>query len=301
MNNENIGHNFVYGKNGKGSNFESRNNVLFSYSNVLAMKLNSGIILISDAIATYSSSSSRHALHLNRAIGYGTDASEKTITIYRNDLSDLSHFENKRTQKAAVKHEVSHAIETIKDLLIKQSRARKHNYFLEIENYIENTEKIIENFGIDKRSAEFKEFLIFSDLEELKNNYTDIIQVHKDNEEKKRKKEINKQHAKRSEKIEYFTGMSKQELKNYTKKELANYDFLNVKKDQLCTSRNLCVDLREARILYKSLLAGKDIIGQKIGYYTIISHNKNMVKIGCHNILIKELHRIFNIDSVQVA
>ena len=51
------------------------------------------------------------------------------------------------------------------------------------------------------------------------------------------------------------------------------------------------VPVKEAKILYLRIKAGKDVKGFKIGYYTVISINGTL-KIGCHNIEKNEMDRL---------
>jgi len=57
------------------------------------------------------------------------------------------------------------------------------------------------------------------------------------------------------------------------------------------TSQGANVPVKDAKVLYKMILAGKDIKGYRIGYYTVISIN-GALKIGCHNINIDSMHTI---------
>lgn len=74
---------------------------------------------------------------------------------------------------------------------------------------------------------------------------------------------------------------------NFVKSEF-NYLRISLDKNFVETSGNLKVDIKEAKILYLMIKAGKDIKGHKIGYYTVISINGTL-KIGCHNIERKEI------------
>jgi hypothetical protein len=56
------------------------------------------------------------------------------------------------------------------------------------------------------------------------------------------------------------------------------------------TSQNVKVTVKEAKILYNMIQAGKDIKGFRISNYTVISINGTL-KIGCHNINIESMHR----------
>ena len=283
MNNGNVAHSFVYRDNGKGGNFEATNGTLWSYSSVLAIHKDKWIV-VSDNIRNYSSTSRRHYSHLCNAIN---DWDMVAITYY-NEPQDM-RFEPKRR----INDEIEDAVKSIKQMLIRQSRARTRTYFDAIEARMSNTKKLIAIYGVDKRSGGYRELLKYEDIEALKENYKDMIAGYKKIEDKRRAKEILAQYKRRYDKIQSLTSMTDKEMQNYTKTDIVTKDFVYRKGDeQLCTTQNLCVDYREAKILFSRLVGGKDVIGAKIGYYTIISHNKKEVKIGCHNILLKELERV---------
>lgn len=63
---------------------------------------------------------------------------------------------------------------------------------------------------------------------------------------------------------------------------------LRIEDGEVVTSQGARVPIREAKILFARLRAGKDIIGFKIGYYTVLSVN-GCIKIGCHRITREEI------------
>lgn len=67
--------------------------------------------------------------------------------------------------------------------------------------------------------------------------------------------------------------------------------YLRVKDGYVETSQSARVPEREARILYNAHKAGKKVIGSKISDFTVLSVN-GTVKIGCHEIDMKEVERI---------
>lgn len=282
MTNQQLGHAFVYAsmtENGNASNFSFNGNVLYSYSSILCVK-NEGYFIISEPIAHYSNSSSKHHNHLTRAI----PNMDKVIYLNRT----LSYDE---TLKSIDINDLKNSVlEPIKDLLLKQSRARKYSYFDSINRLIKKGFILCEHGSIDKRSKVYKEFikLAHSDIEK---DYIELIEAHKKEEEKRKKKIAKQRYEKNLKYLENFTGVS---MKDYTPSQIDTFDFLCIKEDKLCTNRGVCVDLQEANILYKRLVSNKDIIGAKIGYYTILNKNDKFVTIGCHKILIKELKRVLS-------
>jgi hypothetical protein len=68
-------------------------------------------------------------------------------------------------------------------------------------------------------------------------------------------------------------------------------DYLRISKDgeQVETSQGIKVDTKEAKVLFSMIQSGRDIIGHKIGNYTVISMNGSL-KVGCHNITKTEIN-----------
>lgn len=81
--------------------------------------------------------------------------------------------------------------------------------------------------------------------------------------------------------------------KNFVNCKLNNESFVRLSKDgeKIETSKGVKVDAKEAKKLYQLIKAGKDIKGYKIDYYTVISLN-GVLKIGCHNINVKNMHKV---------
>lgn len=70
-------------------------------------------------------------------------------------------------------------------------------------------------------------------------------------------------------------------------------EILRISKDGLFieTSAGARVNIKSALLLYKLIQAKRDIKGYQIDYYTVISINGTL-KIGCHNIDMKSVHKI---------
>lgn len=67
---------------------------------------------------------------------------------------------------------------------------------------------------------------------------------------------------------------------------------LSLDKKQIETSGGVNIETKKAKVLYKLIEAGKDIKGFKLDYYTVIGIQDNILKIGCHNIPLKEVETI---------
>lgn len=57
------------------------------------------------------------------------------------------------------------------------------------------------------------------------------------------------------------------------------------------TSQQISIDVKECRVLYKLIEAGKDVHGYKIDRYTVISCN-GVLTVGCHRITKEEINKI---------
>jgi hypothetical protein len=117
----------------------------------------------------------------------------------------------------------------------------------------------------------------------------DELKVLQDKDRKRRNKEAQKEKEKLKIEINAFLNYKTDYINNYK----INDAYIRISKDKKCieTSKGVKVPVREARALYNKILKGEDIKGFKIGYYTVISL-KSKLKIGCHNINLKNMHEV---------
>lgn len=174
---------------------------------------------------------------------------------------------------------------SVNELYKKWIKARKPEIYLsEINRLFTKLNEYIEYRKLKvKRSSEYKSI---SKIYKLVNNDTkvDLEQFRKEqkrNEQQKKRKELKK-------KLNLFYT-----YKTNFVRTGQNEDFLRLSKcsNYVETTQGVKVDVNEAKILYKMILAGKDIKGYKIGYYTVIGLN-GVLKIGCHRINKKSMHEI---------
>ena len=67
---------------------------------------------------------------------------------------------------------------------------------------------------------------------------------------------------------------------------------LRVRENEVETTHGAKVPVIEARKLYRALEKGLDIVGQRIGYYTVSRVTEEALIIGCHTIPMSEVQRI---------
>jgi len=132
--------NHILGRNnkthGNGSHFSYSYNVLYSYNSTLAeWDQDKKVLLINDHIANYSNTSKRHALHMERAL-MGENITK--LYLYGTLVAQT---------------------EMLRDLILKQERARKYDYTNEINELIQNIDLYVEYLNVDKRTKEYKEYL----------------------------------------------------------------------------------------------------------------------------------------------
>lgn len=67
---------------------------------------------------------------------------------------------------------------------------------------------------------------------------------------------------------------------------------LRISGDKVETSRGAEVPTIEARMLYRMLKSGRDIVGRKVGHFTVSQLTETDIHIGCHVIPMSEVERI---------
>ena len=176
---------------------------------------------------------------------------------------------------------------TITSYLQKLPRARENKeYYLKqilklfrsLNNYLEYTETKAKVSKLPK----YKEIeTIVQRLETEKE--TILKEVAELNKRKaQREKEKQKEQIKlwRNHEIRYINKSAKSLLR------------LSLDKKQIETSGGVNIETKKAKVLYKLIEAGKDIKGFKLDYYTVLGIKDNILKIGCHNIPLKEVETI---------
>jgi glutaredoxin-related protein len=100
-------------------------------------------------------------------------------------------------------------------------------------------------------------------------------------------KEAKNQAIKQSENIAKFRNHKTDRVRSKL-----DYLRLSFDKTHLETSQGVKIEIKEAKILNNLISKGKDIKGFKLGYYTVIGLANNILKVGCHNIELKEINLI---------
>lgn len=164
----------------------------------------------------------------------------------------------------------------------KHKNARKYSYLSEIGGYLSSLNEYVEMFRIKRLLTKVEKELLTKKAEDLFE--TKFIQA--------REVRIKKQNAEKIRKAQ----VALNEWAGCELKYVEDKVYLRTHGDDIQTSMGASVPVREAKILYGRIKAGKDIKGMKIGYYTVISMN-GILKIGCHNITRDEMDRLATLMS----
>lgn len=98
----------------------------------------------------------------------------------------------------------------------------------------------------------------------------------------------------------FFTEHSREEYGNYAYKadlfkqmfDVKDPSFVIVNGDSINTTQRICMPLEQVLPLLKAWKHKHNIVGQKLGWYTVLANNDKMVKIGCHNIPVENVQAL---------
>jgi len=239
------------------------NNKIYSYGShyLLAEFLDSRTVLINDK--GYSSTTARH-------IGLVTNATRDrkryftTKTDYKivnQDIKEyLSKLVNARKTKGFYLQQIDSTLKMYFDYLEYTKQKTKFNNYKEHRETLRIANKFYNDF--DNLKETIKEANLKASIKAKKQ----IAQKLKDW---------------KNNKIDWF--------RNKT-----SFDYLRINGENIETSQNVKIPISEAKRVLK-LIEAKKVIGQRIdNRFTVTSFN-NFLKVGCHNISIKEINYIKNL------
>lgn len=120
-------------------------------------------------------------------------------------------------------------------------------------------------------------------IKQLETNKDAIIEQIKEQQQK----EYLKRKEKEQKEIKEFFNYDKNYVNSYK-----SYLRLSNDKTKVETSKGIEINITDAKRLYFSIKHNFNIIGNKIGYYTIKSIDKNNLIVGCHTIPIDNVHNV---------
>lgn len=271
---------------GKGNSLSFEGTKLLSFNwYTIGMFINNDTVLIRKG--TYSSSTSKHQSYMNRAIG----SHIKQITVeYLPDynytgLTSFIHGKN-----------INSFVKGINNFLPSFNAARTNKEYI-YRNYLNNCESLIKYCNLFE--------LTIPELPVIDVNYieSEISKVETKRKEKEEKElqfynflKENSTQALQELKTKWLNDETNDTAIYHSAKNKQRIYFpieetlLRLKGDSVQTSHGANVPLRESKILYDMIQAGKDIKGFRIGNYTVIGIN-GVLTIGCHKIERTEIER----------
>jgi hypothetical protein len=177
-------------------------------------------------------------------------------------------------------------LENVKNLQKKAIRARKYkdSYLSQCKQMILELKDYQESFKVKGLSRSTKKH-----IQHLIDNADNILpkEIELALKEQERKERQAKERALKKDIKDWKNG-----VKNYLSSGL-QYAYLRIKENVIQTSKGATVSLQSAKVLWKRLKANKSIKGLRLDdRYTIISMVDNILKIGCHNIRMREVNRL---------
>ena len=267
------------GRNGTSSIY-FRDNRIYSYGShyLLGEFINSETIIINDF--GYSVTTSKH---INELI-YATSQYNRFYT----SSIDIKHVKteidyNLKKLSKANKPEIY-----ISNITKLESNLSKWVEYCK-ENKIKKEHFSKYNFVVNKSDYKYKKIVKISNslltpdaLEKIK---------------AKGKKEAINQKAK--DKRELKTKLDKFNAYKIDRFKIGEFDYLRLSENGkfVETSQNIRIEKRDAKKLYFSIKNNFNIIGNKIGYYTINKIDNKVLTIGCHKICIKSVKKVGELIS----
>ena len=247
---------------GRSSNMFFEGTELYSYGKhyLLAEFIDNQTVLINDT--GYSNTTSKHI-----SLAISATSHKRQFFITETDLNEVHN--------------------TITSYLQKLPRARVNKeYYLKVilklfkslNEYLEYTETKTKVSKLPK----YKEIkTIVQRLETEKETILkEVAELNKRKAQREKEKQKEQIELWRNHEIRYINKSAKSLLR------------LSLDKKQIETSGGVNIETKKAKVLYKLIEAGKDIKGFKLDYYTVLGIKDNILKIGCHNIPLKEVNTI---------
>jgi hypothetical protein len=239
----------------------------------------------------------------------------------------LGEFINDET---IIINDFGYSVTTSKHISELKNATRQYNRFYTSSIDIKHIQTEI-NYNIKKLSKANKPEIYISNITKLENNLSKWVEYCKENKIKKEhflkynfvvnksdykykkivkiatslltpeaiekikakgKKDAAKQKAK--DKRQLKTKLDKFNAYKINRFKIGQFDYLRLSKNGqfVETSQNIRIEKNEAKKLYFAIKKKINIIGQKIGYYTINKIDNRALTVGCHKICIKSVEKV---------
>jgi len=236
------------------------NNKIYSYGShyLLGHFLDNDTILINDT--GYSNTTSKH------------------IYLLQDATRNRKQYFITQTEYKAVN-------ESVKDYLNKLTRAtKKKQYYL---SRVDSTLKMYFDYlEYTKQKTKHKKYKEHRETLRLANDFYNNFENLKETIKESNRKQAIKDKKAIEQKLKDWKKLKINWFRNKT-----NIDFLRLNNDFVETSQNVKIPILEAKRLLK-LIEHKNIIGQRVDNRFIVKAFNSVLKVGCHNIPIKEINYI---------
>lgn len=209
--------------------------------------------------------------------GYSNSTS-KHISLLINATRDKRQFFTTKIYTSIV-------LDSVTEWLKKLTRARKtKQYYL---NEIDSTFKMyFEYLEYTKQKTKYKSIPKHRKILKLSNDFYNNFE----NLEEQIKDQIKKQSIKDKKEVQKKLKDWKENKINWLSNK-TNIDYLRINSDNVETSQGVKIPITEAKRILK-LIELKKVIGQKIDNRFVVTSFKEFLKVGCHNISLKEINYI---------
>lgn len=177
---------------------------------------------------------------------------------------------------------------------IKRARTNAGYYQEQMINTIQQARQYVETFAPEiPHSLIAGAKALFNKLE--RGQYSDIIEA----QEQARKEQLERKRAR----LEASRREAAERLEQWKRGEDVYFQFflfptmLRVKGGEIQTSRGARVPIDAALAMYEDLKAGRPVHGVTVGHYTVTSFDGETLRVGCHEIPLTEMDRLYTIVS----
>lgn len=249
---------------------------IFSYGRhfPIAKHYDSGLILFTTR--SYSVTTSGHMSQVRSSIPYGANI------IYCHNPENPKDEENLTSAISDIEYNLKKAI---------KARQRKQEYLRDAEYTYNQLLELIKIFKIKGWKVPVYDFT-------EPENVTATISARWKKEEGKRKRQLTKQ--RKQDKLNMIELLD--DIKDWKKdKTMSCYhmkhkrllhqlpDFCRIKGDVVETTQSANAPLKEVKTALKLIKAGKPVKGMRLGHYTVLSYDKEVLTIGCHRFAQSEI------------
>ena len=270
------------------------NKIIYSYGNHFPIACHYADDVVLLTTDSYSNTTAKHIGHVQSSIPFSLYTYYVPRVVIPNKKRSPEDWENAHVEN------LSHYIQEVLTSDDKRKRARAghviDSYEARAFRAKEAFPKYIAAFNLKKTAKKFKELhdIMNIPIEGTSDKLAPEMDVLVERVEKRARAAFKKANKKailetKQELTRWISGD-----KNYVNAKYLDSVYLRIRGNDVETTSSASVPLKHAQIMYKRLVAGKEIVGHSIGHYKIDKANDKIITIGCHHIPMSEVIRILN-------